>query len=149
MVRATNLFAAASATLLILGLVLSNFLANRQAMSVRWPGSHMGHVIGYHVPCYGMAALFAIFACSYSLHWIRVNQAIMGWHLWLSLLGVAMFGTAFALFGHVASESPVREPSQGVLLAILSGLVVGPTLFLVGQLVLAIACIRSIATRDL
>ena len=146
MVRATNLFAAASVTLLILGLVLSNFLAT-QHMSVRWPGSSTRHIIGYHVPCYGLAGLFAIFAFSYALHWIRLNQAIVDWHVWLSLLGVAMFGIAFALFAHVATESPVRGPSQGVLLTILGGLVVGPTIFVIGQLLLIIAYIRSISTR--
>jgi hypothetical protein len=146
MVRATNLFAAASATLLILGLVLSNFLATREGMSVSWPGSSTGYIIGYHVPCYGLAGLFAIFACLYALYWIRLNQAIVDWHLWLSLLGVAMFGIAFALFDHVAAESPVPAPSQGILAIILGGLVVGPLIFVVAQLLFIVAFIRSIAT---
>lgn len=145
MVRATNLFAAASATLLILGLILSNLLAARQRMKVSWPGSSTGYIIGFHVPCYGLAGLFAIFAFSYALRWIRVNQAIVDWHLWLSLLGVAMFGIAFVLFGQVAAESPIREPSQGTLLTTLGGLIVGPAIFVVGQLLLVIALIRSIA----
>lgn len=144
MVRATNLFAAASATLLILGLILSNFVSKR-GMSITWPGSNTLHVIGLHVPCYGLAGLFAIFAFSYALRWIPANQAIIDWHLWLSFSGVVMFGTAFALFSSHAIENPVREPSQWALLSILGGLILGPTTFVVGQLLLLIASIRSIA----
>jgi len=61
-----------------------------------------------------------------------------------------MFGIAFALFGHiadgqVAAENSVQEPPQAALLTILGGLIVGPTIFVVGQLLLVIAFIRSIA----
>ena len=78
MVRAANLFAAASIALLIVGLVLSNFIEKTQAMSVRWPGSNTGYVIDFQVPCYGLAGLFAIFACSYALGQYPISQGRNG-----------------------------------------------------------------------
>jgi len=142
MSRAANLFAGASAALVILGLLLSKFFATRQLMSVTWPGSKATHVIGCEVPCYGLAGLFALFACAYALSWIRLSEAIMAWHLWMSLSGVALFGLGFALLGHVAARNAVRGPSQGALLAVAIGMFVGPMFFLAGQLIFVVALIR-------
>jgi hypothetical protein len=147
MIRAVNLFAAASATLLILGLILSNFFETRELMSVSWPRSHAGYIIGCHVPCYGLAGLFAVFAFLHALKWIRVSGTIVDWHLWLTLLGVAIFGIGFALFAQVSAASPVHKPSQVALLTVAAGLIVGPAIFVVGQLLLVIAFIRGFAAQ--
>jgi hypothetical protein len=146
MVRATNLFAAASATLLILGLILSNFFPTR-GMSVWWPGSSMGRIIGFQIPCYGLAGLFAIFAFSYALRWIRVNEAIVDWHLWLSLSGVAMFGLGFALLARVAGEGAAPHPGQATLLVIAGGMLLDPATFAGGQLLLMIGLLARFAAQ--
>ena len=83
-------------------------------MGVKWPGSHMGYIIGLQVPFYGLAGLFAIFACSYALGWLRLSEAMINWHLWLSLSGVAMFGFGFALLAYIGAENPASQPGQGI-----------------------------------
>jgi hypothetical protein len=145
MVRAVNLFAAASVALLIVGLVLSNFFEKTQQMSVRWPGSHTGYGIGCQVPCYGLAGLFAFLACFYALGWIRLSEAMVDWHLWLSLTGVAMFGFGFALLARVAAEGAAPQPGQRTLLVIAAGMYIGPAMFVAGQLLLMIALLVRFA----
>ena len=147
MVRATNLFAAASVALLIGGLVLANFSAKTTAFSVGWPGSQMRYGIDYHVPCYGLAGLFAIFACFYALGRIRLGEGFIGWHLWLSLSGVAMFGVGFALFALVTDENAAAKPGQLTLLISAGGMLLGPVTFLAGQLLFVIALLTTIAAQ--
>ena len=147
MVRAANLFVAASVTLLIVGLVLSNSFKKPPLMSVSWPGSHTGYIIGCEVPCYGLAALFAVFACSYAVRWIRLSDATAGWHLWLSLSGTAIFGFGFALFARVAAEGAGRQAGRGTLLGIAVGLLAGPAVFVVGQLILLVAITSTIGAQ--
>lgn len=67
MVRVANLFASASVTLLIAGMILSNCFGKPRLMAVHLLGSHAAYGIGCEVPCYGMAGSFAIFACSHAL----------------------------------------------------------------------------------
>ena len=141
MIRATNVFAAASVALLVLGLALSNVFAKTQGMSVRWPGSNMGYVIGYQVPCYGLAGLFAICACFYAWGFIQLSDAIVDWHLWLSLSGVAMFGFGFAMLARIGAENPAPQPGQGTLLVVALGIIIGPVCFVAGQLLLMIALV--------
>ena len=145
MLRVANLFAAASAALLILGLLLSHSLKARQMMSLHWPGSNTTYLIGCHVPCYGFAGMFAIFACTYAMSWIRLNAAIVEWHMWLSVFGVVMFGVGFALLAHIATGGEIQQPSQRGLLAAGSGLVLGPATFAVGQVLFIVALIRAFA----
>ena len=149
MVRAsaTNLFAAASVALLIGGLVLSNFFEKEANMSVSWPGAHAGYIIGCQVPCYGLAGMFAIFACSYAVGWLRLGEATIGWHLWLSLSGVAVFGLAFALLGRVAGQGAAPPPGQSTLLVIAGGMFFGPAIFCAGQLLLIIALLARFAAQ--
>lgn len=139
MVRAANLFATASVTLLIAGLILSNCFEKPRLMSMHLPGSYTAYAIGCEVPCYGIAGLFAVFACSHALGWIRLSEAMVDWHLWLSLSGVAVFGFGFALFARVAAEGAAPKPRQATLFVIASGMLLGPIAFVAGQLPLMIA----------
>ena len=145
MVRTSTLFAAASGALLIVGLVLSNFFGKTQLMYLRWPGSPTGYIIGSHVPCYGLAGLFAIFACSYAVGWFRMSEAMADWHLWLSLSGVALFGLGFALFARVAAQDAAAHPRQGTLLVIAGGMFLGPATFVAGQILLMTALLVRFA----
>ena len=147
MLRAANLFAAASVTLLILGLLLSNAFKKPQLMSLTWPGSHTGYIIGCEVPCYGMAALFAVFACSYAVRWIRLSDAMVGWHLWLTLSGTVLFGFGFALLARVAAEGAGSQAGRGTLLAIAVGLLAGPAVFVVCQIILLSALIGTVVAQ--
>ena len=145
MIRATNVFAAASVGLLVLGLVLSNFIGKTQVMSVRWPSSNTGYVIGFQVPCYGLAGEFAIFACAYALGWIRLSASMVDWHVWLSLSGAAMFGLCFGLLAHIGAEYAAPQPGQGTLIVIAVGMIIGPVSFVAGQLLLIIALVVHFA----
>ena len=145
MARAANLFASASVTLLIAGLILSNCFSRPRLMAVHLPGSHTAYGIGCEVPCYGMAGLFAIFACSHALGWIRLSEAMVDCHLWLSLSGVAVFGFGFALFARVAAEGASPKPGQATLLVIAAGMLLGPIAFVAGQLLLTIALLVRFA----
>ena len=117
-------------------------------MSLRWPGSHSGYIIGTHVPCYGLAGLFAIFACFYGIGWIPLSKAIVAWHLWLSFSGVAMFVIGFALLARVASEGGAApHPGRETLLAIAGGMLLGPATFFAGQVLLMIALLARFAAQ--
>jgi len=147
MIRATNAFAAASVALLVLGLVLANFIDKTKGMFVRWPGSSTSYGIGFQVPCYGLAGLFAIFACSYALGRIQLSAAIVDWHLWLSLSGVAMFGLGFGLFAHLGAENSTSQPGQGALLVSAVGMIIGPVIFLAGQLMMMVALVVHLTAQ--
>ena len=150
MVRTANLFAGASVALLVSGLVLSIFFEKATPLSVRWPGSHTGYIIGCQVPCYGLAGLFAIFGCFYAVGWIRLGEALAGWHLWLSLSGVAMFVLGFALLARVEGDRAAGadlQPEQGTLLVIAGGMLLGPAIFVAGQLFLMIALLARFAAQ--
>lgn len=147
MVRATNLFAAASVALLISGLVLANFFAKTTAMAIRWPGSQTAYGIGYHVPCYGLAGLFAVFACFYAVGRIQLGEAFVDWHLGLSLAGVVLFGVGFALFALLAAKHSAEQPGQLTLLISVGGMLLGPLVFLAGQLLFVIAFLTRLAAQ--
>ena len=100
-------------------------------------------LVGYQVPCYGLAGLFAIFAGFYALDWIRLSEATVDWHLWLSLIGVAMFGFAFALFARIAATDAGQQAGQGTLFIVAAGLLAGPVVFVVGQFLLVLALIGN------
>jgi succinate dehydrogenase hydrophobic anchor subunit len=91
-----------------------------------------------------LAGLFAAFACLYALNYIPFNEATVEWHLWLSLVGAALFGLGFTLFAMLTPENTVREPSHGALVAAATGLFVGPALFTATQLLFVMALIHGV-----
>ncbi|MFZ0662352.1 MAG: hypothetical protein WAM66_06630 [Acidobacteriaceae bacterium] len=109
MLRSQTLFAIASTALLALGLLMP-YAAPNQAISVtRHPASGQSYAVAYslRVPCYGLAALFALFAFFYSIGTIRFSRVLMQWHFWLSLGSVAWLALGWMIFGLVVRGEPV------------------------------------------
>lgn len=144
-VRASNLFAVASGALILLGLMLSEFFPKVSSMGFRWPGARLGHVVGCQVPCYGLAGVFAIFACFYALSSTRLSEATVEWHLWLSLSGVVMFGFGYALLARIGAVGTAPQAGQGSLFTIAAGMLVGPVVFVVGQFIFVISLVQRFA----
>ena len=149
MQRSEHLFAIASAALLISGLLLTRTVGTQNGMSISWPGSSTTFGIDLWVPCYGIAALFGAFACVYAIPYWRLSTALAPWHFWLSLTGVLLFAVGFTMLGIVASESlggaAPPEPSKVALAVTAIGLLVGPVVFLSGQLIFVLSLMRAVA----
>ena len=145
--RAANLFALASIVLLALGVIFSNFVKGSHSMTIALPRTQFA--VSYEVPCYGVAALFALFACTYALGLISLNKSIINWHLWLSLSGVVLFGLGFALLNPMAEAAPAApaQPPQAMLFIVGVGIFFGPIAFIAGQLLLAIALMVHFVVR--
>ncbi len=114
-------------------------------MGFTWPGARMGYVVGCQVPCYGLAGIFAIFACFYALNSIRLSEATVDWHLWLSLSGVTLFCFGYALLARIGAEGTAQQTGQGILFTVAAGMLVGPAVFVVGQFVFVISLIYRFA----
>ena len=143
--RTHNLFAVASVILLILGLLFS---VKYQSFSLTLTGPKSTYAIGYNVPCYGLAGLFALYACSYAAGWIALSKFASDWHLCLSISGVALFGLTFAFFGHISAQN-LSTPSQLTLWTIVIGFLAGLMTFLIGQIIFAVAIARAWTSRPI
>jgi hypothetical protein len=140
MQRAATSFALAAALLLALGLALQHFTAGRYAMSIRFPKGT--HAIGYQIPCYALATIFAAFAFLYALNLPRLGSITAQWHFWLSLGSVALFAVGFADFAALAQQNP-ETPSQASLILPAVGMTLGPALFAAAQLFFVVATARA------
>lgn len=134
---------------LILGIVLFLIIGHHRTMML----TSSGPDVGLWVPCFALAALFGAFACLY-LTKIPMSEGPVWWHFWASVGGAAIFALIYLLISllgdqYVASHE-AHQPPQWLLLLSVVGLVVGPVMFLVGQLIflfnLGMAIVRI--TRD-
>lgn len=112
MPRTPTLFAIVAAALLIIGLLMPS-LSPRDLTSVTtWrppPGQSYAVAYSPRVPCYALAALFAVFAFLYSLWTIPFSRALVHWHFWLTFCSVLLAAAGVLAF-FIAAE---RDSSSG------------------------------------
>jgi hypothetical protein len=99
--------------------------------------------LSWETPLYGVAALFGLFACLYSIGYIPFDARLVQWHFWLSLgcvvwcvIGEVVFYMA------VRGETTPQLGTGGQALA-LSFLATIP-IFLATQLLFAFALVRAL-----
>jgi hypothetical protein len=98
------------------------YAAPNQSISVvSHPASGQPYAIGYspRVPCYGLAALFALFAFLYPIGYIPFTRTLMRWHFWLSLGSVAWLTVGFVVLG-IAGERQASSQPFGVIATLLT-----------------------------
>jgi hypothetical protein len=100
MQRTPTLFAIVGAALLIIGLLMPS-IAPSQAITVTSPRSTVGY--SPRVPCYGLAALFAVFAFLYSVWTIPFSRTLIRWHFWLTFSSVLLAAAGFLVL-HIVAE---------------------------------------------
>ena len=91
MQRVSVLFAVASTSFLLAGLLLSY----RSLVDI-----HVGRIIiglGSRECCFIFAALLCAFAAVYSLWMLPLNLSAAYWHLWITAVSVAAFVTFFGI----------------------------------------------------
>jgi hypothetical protein len=137
--RGDSLFAMASLILLILGLVL-RINSPMQSISINL-SKHTAYALSLQTPCYGIAALFCLFAFLYSIGYIPFNKTITQWHFWLSVTSIALFILGFIGLGTLGQKVLIQGiPQKVVLLSFLTSL----PIFLFGQAFFAIGLTRSL-----
>ena len=82
MARVENLFVITSIVLLVGG-ISTPYLPMNTGWSIIVGKTSFG--LAWETPLYGVAALFGMFACLYSIRYLPFNTRIMQWHFWLSL----------------------------------------------------------------
>ena len=99
--------------------------------------------LSWRMPLYGVAALFSLFACLYSVPYIPFDTHVVRWHFWLSLGCVI-----WCIIGQVVLYMTLRDETlqhlgvAGTALA-LSFLATIP-IFLATQVLFAVALVRAL-----
>lgn len=144
MLRADSLFALCSSILLVVGFGFENFGSTRGISIWRsWHGTGTGIALSVHGVCYGIAALYAVFAFVDALGYLTPNRSISQWHFWLTSLSVALLGFALASLNVPSSLSGEGGQSVTTRLIIYSATISIP-LFVLAQLLFLIGLIRAI-----
>jgi hypothetical protein len=92
---------------------------------------------------YGVAALFGLFACLYSIRYIPFNQSFVQWHFWLSLGCVIWCIIGWVAFYVTVQKEPL--PQLGATAqALISSFLATIPIFLATQVVFAFALVRAL-----
>lgn len=143
--RTGHLFATASLMLLIFGLLLARYFRTSGYMSLHLPVSRVAYAIPLSTPCYGIGALFALFAGLYTISYVPFAKGVSQWHFWLSFIGVSLFALGFGMLGVLGRREVLNHHSfQGSLAVAAFGLILGPWFFVFGQLLFAIGLARAV-----
>ena len=142
--RTGHLFAIASLILLIFGLLLARYVTSVE-MALHWPGSRVAYGIPLYTPCYGIGALFALFAGLYTISYVPFAKGVSQWHFWLSFIGVLLFALGYSMLGVLGSREVINHhASQGSLAVMALGFLLGPLAFVFGQLLFVIGLARAV-----
>lgn len=106
MLKADTLFSVAGIAALGLGLIARyGILGEGFTIYSSFPSRHVSYAFPMETPCYGIAALFCLFAFVYSIGYIPFSRTIVEWHTWLSIGGVLLVAAGFAGFDILARRS--------------------------------------------
>lgn len=144
MPRIRTLFAIVSAAWFLIGLLMPHF-APSQGVTITTPHATSAVFYSPQVPCYDLAALFAVFACLYSLGSIRFSRTLMHWHFWLTFGSVLLAAAGFLMFCIVAEKNPGHS-LFGPLAITLTLFAASIPIFLGTQLWFAIDLVRALVT---
>jgi hypothetical protein len=99
MVRVENLCVITSIVLLAAG-ISTPYLTPNSGWSIILGKTSFG--LSWQMPLHGVAALFSLMACLYSIRYIPFDQSFVQWHFWLRLGCVAWFIIGQVVFYMVA-----------------------------------------------
>ena len=98
----------------------------------------------FQTPCYGIAALFCLFACLNTIGYIPYDRITVQWHFWLSVGSVVLF-IAWFVWLRAAAQHSVTAPSLGASGTILAVLFLSSVpIFLIAQAWFVIGLVRAI-----
>ena len=89
--RIDTLFAIASLLLLAFGLIVTRL----KFLGLSFISGSASYSFAPQFVLYGIAGLFAIFACLNSAGYIPFNKTTIQWHFWLSVVSVALLIAGF------------------------------------------------------
>lgn len=144
MPRTRTLFAIVAAAWFLIGLLTPHF-APSQGFSMTTP--HGTSFYSLQIPCYDLAALFAVFACLYSLGSIRFSRALMHWHFWLTLGSVLLAVAGYLVFAIVAEKNLEPGPFGPLAITLTLFFAASIPIFLGAQLWFAIDLCRAVTVR--
>lgn len=140
MQRVENLCAITSIVLLVTGILLK-YLGPDFGWSLSW--AHTGYAFSWHMPCYGVAVLFTLFAFLYSIAYIPFDQRIAQWHFWLSLGCVVLFALGAVIF-YVTAQGGTT-PKLGLAgTAFALSVIASIPIFMLTQLLFAVELVRAL-----
>jgi hypothetical protein len=145
MQRVENLCVITGIVLLVTGILLK-YVGPDFGWSLSW--AHTGYGFSWHMPCYGLAVLFTLFAFLYSIVYIPFDKTVAQWHFWLSLgcvvlcvLGVVIF--SLATRGGTTPKLGVAGTAFGM------SVIAGIPIFLATQLLFVIQLVRALVKMRL
>jgi hypothetical protein len=140
MTRVENLFVITSIVLLVGG-ISTPYLPMNTGWSIILGKTSFG--LAWETPLYGVAALFGVFACVYSIHYLPFNARFVQWHFWLSLGCVIWCIIGWVVFYMVARKEP--EPQLGVAgQALALSFMATIPIFVATQVTFAFALVRAL-----
>lgn len=146
MPRTRTLFAVVAAAWFVIGLLMPH-IAPRQGFTMTTPHATSAVFYSPQIPCYDLAALFAVFACLYSLRSIRFSRALMHWHFWLTLGSVLLAVAGYIVFGIVAEKNLEPGPFGPLAVTLTLFFAASIPIFLGAQLWFAIDLVRAVTVR--
>jgi hypothetical protein len=140
MQRVANLCVITGVVLLAAG-VLMPYLTPGTGGSLHWRG--IGYGFSWQTPCYGLAALFSLFAFLYSIGYLPFDKTVARWHFWLSLGCVVLFVLGMVIF--YVTVRGGTTPKLGVAgTAFAVSVLASIPIFVVTQLFFAVALVRAL-----
>jgi hypothetical protein len=103
--RIDTLFALASLLLLAFGL----FVSRLKEFGISFVSGNVSYGFRPQFILYGIAGLFAIFACLNFAGYIPFNKTTIQWHFWLSVVSVALFIAGFIWLGFAGLRSTTHS----------------------------------------
>jgi hypothetical protein len=140
MQRVANLCVITGIFLLAAGILIPYLMPNT-GWSLHWRGT--GYGFSWQMPCYGLAALFSLFAFLYSISYLPFDKTVAQWHFWLSLGCVMLYASGQGFFYMAMRDGTVPQLGlKGTVIA-LSFLASVPV-FLATQLLFAFELVRAV-----
>jgi hypothetical protein len=139
MARVENLFVMTSIVLLIGGLS-TPYLPMNTGWSI--VVGRTSFALAWETPLYAAAALFGLFACLYSIHYLPFNARFIQWHFCLSLGCVIWCIIGWVVFGMMVRHK--LEPQLGVAgQALALSFMATIPIFVATQVAFAFALVRA------
>ena len=142
MPRVENLFATASIAVLALGLLTTRIAPNQEISF--WQGNGVAYGFSLRMPCYGIAALFCVFAFLNAIGYIPFDRSTVQWHFWVTLGSVLLLCAGFEGL-RILGQRPVQPPTLGIPGTLVAfSILTSIPIFLVAQAWFAVGLIRAI-----
>jgi hypothetical protein len=146
MQRLENLSAITSIALLVGGILITHFAPNL-AWSIHWRGT--GYGFSWQMLCNGLAVLFSVFACLYSVNYIPFDKALLQWHFWLSLCSVVFCAVEWTIFSILAERNTLPSQLSVLGITVVLSFFLSVLVFVSAQLLFAVNVTRALLKMHL